>query len=70
MGVGTPSGAETIATKRVDAYTVEATMKKAGKVVQTTLAVYSKDGKTRTLTTKGTSADGKPTNNVTVWDRQ
>jgi hypothetical protein len=44
-------------------------MKKGGKVVQTIRGVYSKDGKTRTLTSKGTNASGQPTSNVTVWDR-
>jgi hypothetical protein len=30
----------------------------------------SPDGKTRTVTGTGTDAQGKPTNNVTVWDKQ
>jgi hypothetical protein len=43
-----PSGADTIAVKRTNANTFEATLKKGGKVVQTTKTIYSKDGKTRT----------------------
>ena len=68
--VGTPNGADTIAVKRIDAYTTESTQKKAGKVVNTSRTVISKDGKTRTITSKGTNASGQPTNNVTVYDRQ
>jgi hypothetical protein len=56
--------------KRIDANTVEIARKKGGKVVQTATNVLSKDGKTRTLTTKGTNAQGQTINNVAVWDRQ
>jgi hypothetical protein len=69
-GPGAPSGGDTIAVKRVDPYTMESTMKKAGKVVQTNRVVYSKDGKLRTITTKGTSKSGQPTTSVAVYERQ
>jgi hypothetical protein len=69
-GVGTPNGADTIALKRIDAFTVDSTEKKGAKVVATTRALYSKDGKLRTITSKGTNAAGQPTNNVLVFDRQ
>ena len=46
------------------------TGKKAGKVVRTGKAVVSKDGKVMTFTTKGTNAQGQPTNNVTVYEKQ
>jgi hypothetical protein len=69
-GTGTPSGEDTIALKRIDANTFTATGKKAGRVVTTNRAVYSQDGKSRTITSKGTSASGQPTNNVTVYDKQ
>ena len=69
-GPGAPSGGDSIAVKRVDAYTMESTMKKAGKVVQTNRVVYSKDGKLRTITAKGTGKDGKPMNSVAVYERQ
>jgi hypothetical protein len=65
-GSGTPSGGDTISLKRVDAVTFDATIKKAGKLVQTTHSVYAKDGKSRTLTIK--SAAG--TTSVAVYDRQ
>ena len=68
-GVG-PSGGDAISMKRIDAYTVDTVEKKAGKVVRTSRTVYSKDGKLRTITSKGTGPSGQPTNNVTVYDRQ
>ena len=65
-GSGTPSGGDTISVKRVDANTFDSTIKKGGKLAQTTHAVYSKDGKSRTLTIK--TAAG--TTSVAVYDRQ
>ena len=61
---------DTIALKRVDANTTDATLKKGGKVVQTTKGVVSSDGKTRTTTTTGMNAKGQKVNNVAVFDRQ
>lgn len=55
--------------KRIDANTVEFTRKKAGKVVQTGTNVVSKDGKTRTVTTKGTNAQGQQINNVAIYEK-
>ena len=69
-GVGTPNGADTIALKRIDDYTYEATLKRAGKVVLTTRNVISKDGKVMTITSKGTNQAGQATNNVTVYEKQ
>ena len=69
-GTGTPSGEDTIALKRVDANTFTSTGKKAGKVVTTNRTVYSQDGKSRTITVKGTNASGQPTNTVAVYDKQ
>jgi hypothetical protein len=65
-GTGAPYGADTIALKRISPNTTEGTWKKAGKVVQTSRGVVSKDGKVRTMTGKGT--DG--TNIVLVYDKQ
>jgi hypothetical protein len=48
--------------KRVDDYTFEATLKRAGQVVATTKNEVSKDGQTMTTTANGTS--------VSVWDKQ
>lgn len=62
--------ADTVALRRIDAYTLERIDKKAGKVVGTITFVFSKDGKTRTLTTKATNAKGAPINNVVVSEKQ
>jgi hypothetical protein len=61
---------ETTAWKRTNANTYEVIRKKAGKVVQTSTNVVSKDGKTMTITTKGHNADGQAINNVSVYDKQ
>ena len=62
--------ADTVSLKRVDARTSERTDKKAGKVVQTFTRVVSADGKTMTVTIKGTNAEGQPMNNVVVFEKQ
>ena len=62
--------ADTIETKRIDAYTNENTLKKAGKVVQMTRSVISKDGKTLTLTQKSPPNAARKVNNVLVHDKQ
>lgn len=59
-----------VSLKRINATTVERTDKKAGKVVQTITRVVSADGKTLTITTKGTNAQGQAVNNVGVYDKQ
>ena len=61
-GVGMANGWDTITVKRIDDYTFEATLKRAGQVVATTKNEVSKDGQTMTTTANGTS--------VSVWDRQ
>ena len=65
---GSPD-ADAISVMKVDARTINAILKKNGKVVQTTKAVTSADGKVRTLTSTGTIAAGQKINNVTVFDR-
>ena len=62
--------ADMLTLKRVDANTTEFTEMKAGKVVLTGTRVVSKDGKTLTITTKGTYAKGQKVDNVTVYDRK
>jgi hypothetical protein len=61
---------DTISLNQIDRNTTEAQNKKSGKVIQTTRAVVSADGKTRTLTTTGVNAAGQKVNNVVVFDRQ
>jgi len=67
--MGSPD-ADTISLKRIDANTVEAVQKRNGKVTLMTKAVISPDGKTRTLTTTGTNAQGQKINNLMVFERQ
>ena len=59
-----------IALKRIDDHTIEATIKKDGMVMGTSTTVISHDGQTRTLTSKGKNAAGQDVNNVVVYDKQ
>ncbi len=61
---------DTVSLKRISATTVERTDKKAGKIGQTITRVMSADGKTLTITTKGTNAQGQAVNNVGVYEKQ
>src|ERR1700730_2908767 len=61
---------DTVSVKRIDANTIEATMKKGDQVVMTVISKVSKDGKTRTSTFKGKDAQGRAVNNVVVYDKQ
>jgi hypothetical protein len=54
----------------IDADTFEETDTVDGKVRTTRRVVISNDGKTLTITSKGTNAQGQPTNNVTVYEKQ
>ena len=56
--------------KRVDTHTVETTLKRDGKVVGQSKRTVSKDGKTLTVVTKGTNANGDPFEVSLVYDRQ
>jgi len=47
----------------------ERTDSKGGKAVQTFIRVVSKDGKTMTVTIKGTNAQGQAVNNVVVFEK-
>ena len=62
--------ADTVSLKRIDANTTERTDKKGGKVVATFTRKVSSDGKTLTVTHKGTNAQGKPVNNLLVLEKQ
>jgi hypothetical protein len=59
-----------IALKRVDRYTWEATNKGKGQVTNIGTNTVSKDGKTLTYTFKGTNAQGQPTSGVMVFEKQ
>ena len=66
---GTPNY-DSLSVKQVDSNTVEFTTKKAGKVVQTGSRTVSKDGKTLTHKSKGTTAKGEKSEDVLVFDKQ
>jgi len=55
--------------KRIDDHTSETTFKKDGKVVATNTRKLSADGKTLTITNKGTTTDGKPRIDVQVLEK-
>ncbi len=59
-----------ISIKRLDANSVESTLKKGGKVVSTATRAVSKDGKTMTITLQGKDAKGAPVKSVTIWDKR
>jgi hypothetical protein len=61
---------DTRAYKRVNASTLAMTLKKDGKVTATGQIVVSSDGKTRTVSTKGTDAMGKTVSSRAVYDKQ
>jgi hypothetical protein len=62
--------ADTVSVKRIDANTIETTMKKGGQVMMTVTAKVSNYGKTRTSTFKGKDAEGHDVLNVVVSDKQ
>jgi len=66
---GSPT-ADTVSLRRVDANTLETTLKFGGRVVQMSESVVSKDGQTRTVTVTGTDAQGRKINNVMFFDKQ
>jgi hypothetical protein len=65
---GSPA-ADMISVKAVDDHTGESTFKKDGKVTATNVRKLSADGKTLTITSKGTTADGKPRHDVQVFEK-
>jgi hypothetical protein len=68
-GAGALAG-QTVALKRIDDHTAERTAYLKGKKLTTEKWEISRDGKTRTVTQTGVSADGKPVDQVQVFDKQ
>jgi hypothetical protein len=66
---GSPN-ADKVSLKRIDARTTERMDKKGDTVVLTYTRVVSQDGKTMTVTTKGTNAQGQAVDNVAVFEKQ
>ena len=61
--------ADMVTLTRVDSHTTERVDTKGGKTTMTYHRVVSKDGKTMTVTTKGTNAQGQATSNVVVFEK-
>ena len=55
---------------RVDPHTTRITVKQGGKESATQTIVVSADGKTRTVTTKGTDAKGRPIDSTSFYEKQ
>ena len=62
--------ADTRSVKKVDDHTLATTNKKANKVGITARSVISADGKSRTVTLKGTDSKGKKFTSTAVFDKQ
>ena len=62
--------ADSVSRRLIDPLTAEFTLKRAGKVVTVGTRVISKDGKTMTITAKGTNAKGQAIHTVEVFERQ
>jgi hypothetical protein len=56
--------------KRIDAYTVDLSRMKGGRVVGTGTRFLSREGRTLTFVEKGVTASGQQFSNVVVYDRQ
>src|ERR1700682_2176187 len=56
--------------RRVNGHTLALTVKKGGKVTVTGRIVVSADGKSRTVTNRGTDAKGKKINSTRVYDKE
>ena len=68
---GPPAGTSTVVSKRkADSRILDSTTMRDGKVIGTLHAVVGEDGKTMQVTVKGTDTQGKPYENVAVYDRQ
>lgn len=64
-----PNG-DTVSRKRVNPSTTETTFRKAGKITLVNTVVVSADGKTLTVTAKGTDPQGRTVDNLQVYDKQ
>ena len=60
----------TLSMTRVDARTLKTTIKQDGKVTLMQTVTVSEDGKTRTITSKGTSLKGQAIDSMTHYERQ
>ena len=56
--------------KKIDEYTLEQVSKKNGAINATNRIVVARDGRSRTQTTDGVDARGRPIHNIVFWERQ
>lgn len=61
---------DTTALTRIDANTTRTVYKNKGKVTVIQMSVVSADGKTRTVTTKGTNPAGQAVDNLSFYERE
>lgn len=66
---GSPYG-DTVMTKRVDSHTAEVNYMRNGKASRTSTRTVSKDGKTMTITAKGTDEKGQQYSTVSLFEKQ
>jgi hypothetical protein len=69
-GSGAPYGADEISIKKVTSHSYSSTLKRGGKAVGMARVVISKDGKTATLTGKGTDASGNALSSTSIYDKE
>src|SRR5207247_11419400 len=69
-GVTGDATGEMGAYKKLNDRTMTFNQKKGGKIILSGRIVVSADGKSRTVTTKGTNAQGKPASATAVYDKQ
>lgn len=65
-----PYGADAISVNLTSPNTIKSTLTRGGKVVATGTSVVSKDGKSLTITAKGTDEKGKTSGSTVVYDKQ
>jgi hypothetical protein len=65
---GNPNG-DAISLKRINANTVETTYKMGGKATVTNVRTVSADGKTLTVTSKGTDAKGQKVDDLFIFEK-
>jgi hypothetical protein len=61
--------ADTISIKRISDTKGESTFKKSGKVMAVNVRTLGPDGRTMTIESKGTTADGKPRHDIAVFEK-
>jgi hypothetical protein len=65
-----PNAADKISSNKIAPNTLEVHLMRGGKPAERTSFTVTKDGKTLTISDRGTNADGSAFNNVTVWNKQ